>query len=268
MKNGRIKTDFDDVYEELNAVNEAAFQPSLFPTDNYISYNQLADYLNTYYFNTENKDTLLPPVDDNQGWEILGHLRHIEQDIPIVKAFSYAALARVCLFYNTYVVEHYLLNNVVDKSHAFAPDTNMPDDDDFMYLPSHEYLRGGVGYKDSDFVYTVKGRKMTADLKFKPSSKQLKKDEIWEAHGADFVYCYIVENNQLALYQRTEFLDESNVKARYTQKKLIDLEQVLPASLIPQSMLRQPKYNHWANVFFERNLWLKKQAKKDEEEPE
>lgn len=260
MKN-LVKTDFDKIYEELNNLFEDSyFQPDLFPTDDYISYSDLTNYFNKYYFNTRDKDTLLPPVDDNQGWELVEHLKNIELDISVTKAFSYNAFARICLFYNTYVVEHFLLTQVVKPGHTFAPDTNNEDDDDFMYLPSHEFLRRGDGYKDSDFIYEIRGRKLTADLKFKTNAKYLKPTETWNAHGADFVYCYIVEDNKLALYKRKNFVQGSTVEAVYTQGEIKDLEPILATKLIPQILLKQPQYNHWANVFRERKKWLKMQS--------
>lgn len=153
---------FNKLVEELLA-EEGVFQISLFPTEDYISYDDLERYFDEYYFKT-GKSLPIPDPDDNNGWETLKYIREIESNIPSSDGF-YRDFARVMVFYNTHVVEQWLLDNALKAGHIFTPNIDRDDDPDYRHLPSHEFLRKGFGDDTPDFSWDHKGRKITSDLK-------------------------------------------------------------------------------------------------------
>ena len=173
-------------------------------TEDFIAYPELEKYFNKYYFDN-GRTTLLPPADDKEGWDTLHNLANIEQGI--YKGDKTASgLARICIFYNNYVIEHWLLDNNVFKFETnFIPDDKYKDNDDYTVLPSHEYLRRCNGESIPDFEYIgPSGNNVKLDIKTLKASERKPEASIINtpAHNAKYVAGYNPENNTLTLYKQ------------------------------------------------------------------
>lgn len=224
---------------------------NLLSTDEYIAYIELEDYFNRYYFNNGRK-TLLPY--DAEGWEILHNLKEIEEGIYKRSDIEASGLARVCIFYNTYVLEHWLLNHdVFINDTEFIPDNPRDTDinQDPAVLPSHEYLRKCYGDDVPDFMYIDSTNKViTMDLKFLKRNQFGRQEVTFAAHNANYVIAYSPVTNKLYLYrQKYNNSKYKNLYISINREKKLDEE--LTTKLIPWRtiMSNNNLYFDWNKIF-------------------
>ena len=238
-----LDINFNESWNELDKLNEDDSKKvineelvNLFNDENRIWYEEMTEYFNRVYFNDEKKrHSLLPEETDAEGWDTLRNMREIEEsilrwrkniDTGEWEKMPSGGLARVCWFYNTYVIE-----------------TRSPwkDGVELLNKDDHLWFHKGKGTDDPDLIMT--NTNATADVKFKNSEHLSDIIKEQRSHSADFIVIYNYYDDMLYLYKLID--DKDRLYKKMSATKIAKIKD----RLIPPDIYEQDIYSDWDEIF-------------------